>query len=153
MNSIISILLQSSISMAILFAIYFAFLRKDTFFRTNRFYLLASLVLSAIVPFIDMSSLLPAREQIAMILLDPVVITPEGIQATIEEYTGAYQIAMAIYLTGVAIFSIRFLYQLGQLVFLIRRFGITRRQGMLLVFTNKNFSPFSFCNLIFMNTF
>jgi len=151
MNNIISILLQSSISMAILFAVYYAFLRKDTFFKTNRVFLIASLLLSSIVPFIDLSFLLPVKDQLVMIFLDPVIITPEGIQASIEEYNSIYQLTLAVYLTGVAIFLIRFMYQLGQLAVLVRRFGITRKQGMLMVFTNKNFSPFSFFNLIFIN--
>jgi TonB family protein len=137
--------------MALLYAVYYAFLRKDTFFKTNRFFLISSLLLSSVLPFIDPGFLLPAREQMMFVLLDPLVISPEGIQASLEEYSGIYQIIAAVYLTGVVIFSIRFLYQIGQLVVLVRQFGITRSQGMLMVFTNKNFSPFSFFNLIFIS--
>lgn len=43
-------LLKVSACMALLFAFYLLFLRKLTFFKTNRFYLLASLLLSFVIP-------------------------------------------------------------------------------------------------------
>ena len=151
MNNLVSALLQTSLSSAFLFLIYYAFLRRDTFFKTNRFYLVVALALSAIIPFIDFEFLLSSREQIYLVLLEPVVITPEGIQTTIEQHTGVFQIGFAVYLTGIFIFSFRFLYQLVQLYYLTRKFGISRQSGLSIVFTTKNISPFSFFNLVFFN--
>ena len=74
MNNFISILLQVSVSIALLFIIYYAFLRKDTFFRTNRFYLIISLLASLSVPFIDIGFLLGSGQQAVFVLLDPIVI-------------------------------------------------------------------------------
>ncbi|RLD34718.1 MAG: hypothetical protein DRI83_07670 [Bacteroidetes bacterium] len=113
--------------------------------------MLASLLISSIIPFVDFSTLLPAREQVLMVILDPVVITPEGIQTSIEANSSIYEIGLAIYLTGIVIFGSRFLYQLIQLAVLIRRFRISRQEGMRIVFTDKNFAPFSFFNLVFIN--
>ena len=152
MNNVISILIQSSLSIALLFIVYAVFLRRDTFFKTNRYYLIASLLVSSIIPFVDFSILLSAREQVLMVILDPVVITPEGIQTSIEANASIYEICLAIYLTGVIIFGSRFLYQLIQLAILIRRFRISRQEGMRIVFTDKNFAPFSFFNLVFLNS-
>ncbi len=151
MNNIISILLQSSLSISILFMVYYAFLRKDTFFKTNRFYLISTLLLSALIPFIDFSFLYPAREQVYLVLLDPVIITPEGIQSSIEEHSNFYQIGLAIYLTGLSIFTVRFIYQLVQLFLLVRKFGVSKHEGLRIVFTDTHYSPFSFFNLVFLN--
>jgi TonB family protein len=151
MNNLIYILVQSSLSIAILYLIYFFFLRKDTFFRTNRFYLVSAMILSLIIPFVDLSAFLAAKEQLYTVLLEPVIITPEGILSSMEEYTSFYDIIFAIYLTGVFLFLLRFIYQLTQLSILVLRYGISRKSGMRIVFTDKNFSPFSFFNLIFLN--
>jgi len=151
MSSLASILLQSSVSLALLFSVYYIFLRKDTFFKTNRLFLIASLILSLLVPFIDFSAFMPAKEQILLVILNPVVITPEGISNSIEANTNFYTIGFSVYLTGVFIFTLRFLYQLFQLLMLVKRFRVTRKQGMRIVFTNKNYSPFSFFNLVFLN--
>jgi len=131
--------------------VYHIFLKKDTFFKTNRYYLIVSLLASMLVPFIDLSALMPVKEQVFMVLLDPVVITPEGIQTSIDNNNNIFQIGLAVYLTGVFIFTTRFAYQLFQLIILVKRFGISRKQGMRIVFTEKNYAPFSFFNLIFLN--
>ena len=151
MNDIISTVLQSSLSLAILFLIYYAFLRKDTFFKTNRIYLLLAMLFSVCIPFINISVFLPNSSPAYLILLDPVVITGESVQSTITENRSVFQVILIIYLTGVAIFSIRFIYQITQLLFLIRRYGIRNKGGIRFVFTDKNFSPFSFFNLVFFN--
>lgn len=151
MNEIISIIVKSSISIALLYLIYILFLKQDTFFRTNRVYLLLTMLFSMIIPFIDLSGFIRSTDFTYAVLLDPVIITSEGVQASVMNNPDFYQILLAIYLTGVSIFMVRFLYQLGQLFFLIRKFGVTKKQGLNIVFTNKNFSPFSFFNLIFMN--
>ena len=152
MNNLIPVLLQSSVSIAILFAIYYFFMKRDTFFMTNRWYLVSSLIISILIPFIDFSILLPAREQIYMVLLEPVIISPEGLQASVEENLTIFQIFMSIYLTGVCIFTLRFLYQLIQLFMLVRKYGISHKAGMRLVFTDKNYAPFSFFKLVFLNS-
>ncbi|MCK5339202.1 MAG: hypothetical protein KAJ50_10335, partial [Bacteroidales bacterium] len=151
MNNFFSILLQSSLCIAALYIVYYAFLRKDTFFKTNRFYLISALLVSAMIPFIDFSYLFSARDQIYLVLLDPVIITPEGIQASMEVHPNIYQPLLVVYLTGAAIFSIRFIYQLIQLYVLTKRFGISEHEGIYFVFTDKNYSPFSFFNLVFLN--
>ena len=151
MNDIISTVLQSSLSLAILFLIYHAFLRKDTFFKTNRIYLLLAMLFSVCIPFINVSVFFPSSSPSYLILLDPVIITGGKVQSTITENRSIFHVILIIYLTGVAIFSIRFIFQLTQLFFLIRRYGIRKKKGIHFVFTDKNFSPFSFFNLVFFN--
>ena len=152
MNELFSILIKSSLSLALLYLVYLFFLKKDTFFRTNRFYLVLSMFLSMAVPFIDFSFFLDRTVLTGAVLLDPVIITAETVNASINSNPAAYQVLLAIYLTGAGLFTLRFIYQLMQLGVLAARYGISRRAGMNIIFTNKNYSPFSFFNLIFLNT-
>jgi Tfp pilus assembly protein PilZ len=151
MNEFISILLKSSLSIALLYLIYTLFLKRDTFFKTNRIYLVSTMIISLIIPFIDFSKLISSGEVGYTVWLDPVVISSSGVQASVNSNPGFYQILLAIYLTGLSIFAIRFLYQLLQLFALVRKYGVSRKEGMNIVFTDRTYSPFSFFNLVFLN--
>lgn len=60
MQTFLIYLLQAGMSLCILYGVYCLFLRKETFYRANRYVLLAQLVLSAVAPLIPISLLLPA---------------------------------------------------------------------------------------------
>jgi TonB family protein len=152
MNNYISILIQSSLVIAVMFIVYLVFMKKDTFFRTNRFYLLAALLLAAIFPFVDFSFLQAPGRSVYTIFLDPVIITPEGIQASISGHRDLFRILFALYLLGVTIFAARFFYQLHWLYLLVKKFGIVQQQDLRIVFTSRDHSPFSFFSIIFLNT-
>jgi TonB family protein len=103
------------------------------------------------MPFFDFTQLLGTSSTIYRVMLDPITITPEGVGSTMQANTDLFDTVMIVYVTGLVIFSTRFLYQLIQLSMLIRNHGVSRKQGMRIVFTDKNYSPFSFFNLIFLN--
>jgi len=46
MNNVVNFILESGISISLLAMIYFLFLRRETFFRLNRFFLIGSLFFS-----------------------------------------------------------------------------------------------------------
>jgi len=150
MTSFITYLLQSAVLIAVLFSVYWLFLRKDTFFHVNRIYLLSSVVLSLFIPLLDINFNLSGSESPVMIMLDPVLISSERIERVTAEHISWFEIAGVIYLTGVFIFSIRFMVQLIQLFIIIRRNKITRHEGANIVFVDRGYSPFSFFNLIFI---
>jgi len=150
MSNIILYLLQSAAILAVLYSVYWLFLRKDTFFHVNRFYLLTSLTLATLVPLIDFRFLAGGPVSPVIILLDPVLITPEKIEKVTAGHLSWFEIAGVIYLTGVFIFTLRLIVQLFQLFILVRRNKITRQDGANIVFVDKGYSPFSFFNLIFI---
>lgn len=150
MSKIILYLLQSSAILAVLYTVYWLFLRKDTFFHVNRFYLLASMMLSLTVPLFNFRFLAGGTSVPIAILLDPVLITPEKVEKVTSGHLSWFEIAGVIYLTGVSIFSLRFIVQLFQMMLLVRRCKITRQDGANIVFVDRGYSPFSFFNLIFI---
>lgn len=144
-------LLQSSVCMAVLYGVYWAFLRKDTFFATNRFYLTGSLVLSLLIPLFRFELNTGNNDEIYGIMLDTVTISSKQIQSGLNAHLNLYETLTIIYLTGVGLFCIRLLWQLVQLFRLQRKHIISRENGLRLVLTEQPYSPFSFFHLIFIN--
>jgi TonB family protein len=150
MNNVITYLVQSSVSLMILYSVYWFFLRKDTFFHINRFYLLLTLLFSLIIPFFDIRLFSNSPVSAMIILLDPVIITPEKLEKVRSGHLSWFEIAGVIYFTGIAIFTLRLMIQLIQLAMIIVRNKITRQEGMNIVFVDRGYSPFSFFNLVFI---
>jgi len=150
MNEIIIYLLQSSAILSAMYLVYWLFLRKDTFFHVNRFYLMTSLIFALIIPLFDIHLPETSRASSLIVMLDPVLITPEKIENVTSGHLSWMQIAGVIYLTGAAIFTLRLVVQLTQLFLVVKRNRITRQDGANLVFVDKGYSPFSFFNLIFI---
>lgn len=145
-------LLQSFVSLSLLYAVYALFLRRDTFFSMNRFYLVIALAFSALVPLIDYSSLLTGDPSARYyVVLDTVTISPGEVTTIVQSHISVFQVILVAYLTGAAIFTARLLVQLGQLFFMVRRYGITQKEGLRLVLIHREYSPFSFFNLLFIN--
>jgi TonB family protein len=150
MNNVISYLGQSAITLMVLYAVYWLFLRKDTFFHINRFYLLLTLLLSLIIPLFDIRLFSDSPISSVIIMLDPVIITPEKLDTARSGHLSWFEIAGVIYLTGVAIFTLRLMIQLIQLAMIVQRNKITRQEGMNIVFVDRGYSPFSFFNMVFI---
>ena len=150
MSKFILYLLQSAFILAVMYSVYWIFLRKDTFFHINRAYLLLSVLLALLVPLFNFSFIAGNPASAVMVLLDPVLITPEKVENVASKHLSWFEIAGVTYLSGVFIFTARFIVQLIQLFILVKRNKITRQEGTRLVFTDKGYSPFSFFNLIFI---
>jgi TonB family protein len=150
MSNFITYLLQSASILAVLYSVYWLFLRKDTYFHVNRFYLVSSLMLAMLVPLVDIRLFAGQAVSPVIIMLDPVLITSEKIDKLASGHLSWFEIAAVIYFTGVIIFTLRLIIQLVQLAILVRRNKITHQDGAHLVFVDKGYSPFSFFNLIFI---
>ena len=150
MNSYIVYLFQSAALLAVLYTVYWLFLRKDTFFHVNRFYLLFSILLSLVIPLLDIRIIARGPISPVVIMLNPVIISSEKIEKVANENLSWFEIAGVVYLTGVFIFSLRLVIQLIQLAVIIRQNKITRYEGSNIVFVDRGYSPFSFFNFIFI---
>lgn len=149
MNEIVAYFLQSGINLAILFGIYWLFLRRDTFYQANRYYLLASLVVSLIFPLIKIPVDVGSRAEY-LHMLQPVVITPRQVAGQIQGNGSMGNLLLLIYLIGSGYFIVRLFLQLLQIIHLINRYGITHYRGLKLVIMEDNYVPFSMFNLVFV---
>lgn len=150
MNELFRYLIQSSVCLVALYTVYWLFLSKDTFFTINRIYLILTALFSLIIPLFSFRLLTSGTMTPVMIFLEPVLITPEKIETLTASHLSWIEAIGIVYLTGVVIFSLRFLIQLLQLWLVIHKNGITQRESMRLVFVDKGYSPFSFFNMIYI---
>ena len=150
MNEFIRYLLLSAACITALYLAYQLFLRRDTFFMMNRVYLISAAVLSMIMPLFPFRFSFGGTLDPVIVLLEPVLITPGNISEATQGNLEWFGILTVIYFTGVAIFGLRFLVQLVQLLLLVRRNGITHRDGLNLVLVDRGYSPFSFFHFIFI---
>jgi TonB family protein len=150
MKELPAYLLQSSVSLAVLYIVYWLFLRRETFFPLNRIYIISSTFLALLIPFFrfDLNAFESARS--AVVLLDPILIRPDQIGNMDERYFNLYDIAVIIYLAGAIILLGRLIFQAAQIYILVKRHGISRETGLNIIHIDKEFSSFSFFNLIFL---
>jgi TonB family protein len=151
MNTILLYLVESTLCVSVLYAVYWLFLRRDTFFRVNRFYLLSMVLFSMLFPLLPLRWTPSDPSASFVVFLEPVLITPEKVQQTLLEHLQWIEIAAVVYFTGLFIFLLRFGLQLIQIHRIARRFEISERQGQRIVFVDRGYSPFSFFNLVFIN--
>lgn len=151
MNDLLLYLPESALCIALLYGVYWLFLRRDTFFMMNRMYLLGITAFSLIFPLLPFRFTPTGAAASFVYLLDPVLITPGKVEHTVTSHLQWIQVAGIVYFTGLVIFLLRFAIQLFQLFFIVKRNGIQRREGMRLVFVDRGYSPFSFFNLVFIN--
>ncbi len=117
----------------------------------NRLFLVTAVVFSLVFPLLNIRIPVNGPENTYMVMLDAITITAGGLETAMQQNLDIFQIIGIIYLTGVSIFFIRFLIQIAQLLFLVRKYGISNEQGLNIVFIDRNYAPFSFFNLIFIN--
>lgn len=151
MKELFTYLLHSGISMMLLYLIYSIFLKKETFFKVNRFYLVSAILFSLLVPLFEFGyNWTPTGRNFAYVL-QTITITPDKVGKTVNNHLSFFEGLFIVYITGVILFSLRFLFQLGQLAVLAGRSGIKKINGVNHVFIRRNFSPFSFFNIVFIH--
>jgi len=152
MDNLLIYLVRSFICLGILYLAWWLFMRKDTFFAINRYYLFTSILFSLLLPLFDFSSLTSFGSKSTRMILDTITVKPDDIQTVFFSNLTLFQTLTVIYLTGVGIFAIRFLIQLLQIYRMIKKYGISKTEGVKIVFTDSNYTPFSFFGLIFLNS-
>ncbi|QHI36264.1 hypothetical protein IMCC3317_16230 [Kordia antarctica] len=128
---------------------YFLWLRKETFFSGNRFFLLAGMIISLVLPFlvitkyVEIPTLTTAANNLFV-----------NAEITVAQETSISWIAILlfVYITGVLFFFVKFLIELTSLCKLLWTSTISRRdEQFIYIETTSTFSPFSFFNYIVYN--
>jgi TonB family protein len=158
MNSTVNFILESGISLSLLAMIYVALLRKETFFRLNRFFLLGSLLFSVVLPFLKFRVYEPQSVMLSEItvtpyqnLLEVVTVHGQDFSVTVEQTILSSTMIIWIYLAGLAFFLVRFIFRIGQVISVIRKNEIRKNKQINFVFLEKECSPFSFLNYLFVS--
>jgi len=151
MNELAIYLIRASISMSLLYMVYWLFLRRETLFTVNRYYLLSALLLSLVLPLVSIKYNMAAPADSApgelsgTLKVVPVLHQGGGFLSVASRYLPI------VYLIGVVLFFFRILWQAIILYSLIVKNGFRVVEGVRVVHNKRFVLPFSFMNLVFMN--
>jgi TonB family protein len=159
MISFTKYIIESGISLSLFAFVYFLFLRKETFFWLNRWFLLGSIGFSAVLPFMHFQVIAPKP-----VILPEVVVTPyqnllntvnvygNNVTYEAEQFVVNYHFIVYLYLAGVCFFALKLLMQLMQLIRIVLTGKLIREGNFNMVIMNRALSPFSFLNYIFVSS-
>lgn len=158
MNNVVNFILESGVSLALLSLIYMLFLRKETFFRLNRIFLLISVTFSLLLPFLKFRVYEPQSNMLAEVtvtpyrnLMEAVTIYGQDLSGTLVQTISSSRIIIFVYLAGLLFFLGRLIFRLIQIAGLIYGNPVKYVGTVKFVSVNKEFSPFSFLGYIFVN--
>ena len=137
-------LLESAACLSLFYIGYVLFLRRETFFKLNRVYLVFSLIFSLCLPAFKITSPFFTKPIPGNIPLYPMSVEP-------VRAWGIGETLLLIYTIGAGLFLTRFIFHMVKLYFVVRQYGAQRRNGIKVVSVEKDFSPFSFLNYVFIN--
>jgi hypothetical protein len=147
MSDSLQYLLESGVCLAIFYLIYWVFLKKETYFEFNRFFLMLSIPLSFAIPLFNITS--PFRT--SPIFERTFVAGPTaGKQGQLLSYSDILWFA---FLLGAGYFFLRFVLRLTQILFLVRKYGYHIYDGVKVIVTDIDTAPFSFFSFLFISKF
>ena len=145
----INYILQVMLFQVLFLAIYDFLLSKETFFNTNRGYLLSTPILSFMIPLIKIQSFQKIVSQEFINQLPEVVLSPENVIQQTAWYQSIQYIEVLFWL-GAVIFIAFFLVKLFRLLRLIITSTIEKKRDFTLVFVKNQKTAFSFFNYVFL---
>ena len=154
MQELLTYLLKSSGLTLMFFLAYHFLLRKETFFTSNRWFLLSGLVTSVILPlfFIKKIVFVEAQKIISKVVSDTnsQIILNEN---TIENSTiNWFEISLYIYIIIAIILFFKIVHNLYSLVKVFENKEIIKDKNFKVIDTKQNIAPFSFFNYIVLNS-
>lgn len=151
MNDTEMYFLKINLAIAVFYLVYRFVFYRDTFWATRRFYLVFSILLSVLYPFISLAGWLKNQEPIQVLMANYVNLKDITVTAEPVSNLTFRNVLYAIYLLVAGFFFIKMCMQLGS----IFRWRLKGKkiilQGNEIVAVNETITPFSFFNLIFIN--
>jgi len=145
-------LLQVSLCWVLFYGVYAVFLRKETFFATNRVFLLASLALGLVIPVIG--QYLPANgtsTEVYAAMTDIVLIQPQTMPQKSTPFLDPYHILLCTYAVGVVVSLTRLLWGIYKIWSIYQRGEASSEGSYVIVRTAVPHLPFSFFRYIFIS--
>jgi len=148
--ALLLILFKMNLSLLVFYLVYKLALRKLTFFNFNRIYLLAAIGMSAVIPFLEYSTVARSRIQDmqAVTGIHPAALLNHNTSTTGISIT---DLALSFYWAGVIVMSGFFLVQLISLMAFYRNTQKDQVAGQSIRTSKEPISPFSFLGNIFVN--
>ena len=159
MNNAVNFILESGVSLSVFALIYMLFLRRETFFKLNRMFLLSSVLFSVVLPFLKFHIYEADPVVLAEITISPyrnlieaVTVYGKDLSGSVEQAILSANLIILIYILGVTFFLGRFLFRIAVLYRVVSKNQVQRLEGFYLVTLNKETSPFSFLKYVFVSS-
>ncbi|MGK4568631.1 M56 family metallopeptidase [Flavobacterium sp. 3HN19-14] len=151
MDAITGYIVKSAAILLLFSLVYIIFLRKETFFKTNRFFLLLGMVVSALLPLLSFTKI---------IFVTPVLATKKpGIAPSFIEVNAPgntteinwFLVLGIIYLLGFLFFTGQFVFDYFALQKVLSGKTIRKIDGNKIIETSEDLTPFSWFSYIVYN--
>lgn len=144
-------LLKASLVLLIFYICYQLLLRKDTFFKTNRWFLLAGLIMAMCLPLV----VIPIYTEYTPINPSQLILTPQTTsQEVITQEAPAfdvYTVFMWLYILGALIFFGKLIMEFLSLKRLIHNKPAIQDKNIKVIETDDHIAPFSIFNIVVYN--
>ncbi|MDC7997266.1 M56 family metallopeptidase [Gilvibacter sediminis] len=143
-------IIQTLIFQLLFLLVYDLFLKKETFFHWNRWYLLGTAALSLVLPFIQIAAIGRQISPELRVQLPAVFIGGEGFVPTVanpQEFVFPWQL---LWQAGAVIMGIWFAVKLVKILRMRRKGKLTRLEDFALVILPNSKSAFSFWSTVFL---
>lgn len=153
MNNLLMYFIKVNVAIALFYLFYRLFFAGDTFWKTRRYYLLFSVILSFVYPFFSIENWLQNQEPIQKLLVNyatlpeiTVIQNQQSSMFTIEN------MMLATYAMVVLFLLIRLLIQLSSILIIRDKGRFKTVQGTRIISVEKEITPFSFFGSIYICT-
>ncbi|WP_296315488.1 M56 family metallopeptidase [Winogradskyella sp. UBA3174] len=146
-------LLKASLIIALFYLCFHFFLKKETFFNHNRWFLLLGIIIALIFPLV----VIPIEVTVEAVTIPETfyvfndTIPTQNFQPIVESSFNWTNLLSLIYGIGLVIFMIQFLFQFGSLILLLLKNPKNKDGIYTYVIVNNKISPFSFFKWIVYN--
>ena len=155
-------ILKSSVCLAVFYLFYRLLMARETFHRFNRFALLGILLLSCLLPLIEVSVKQETEVHQTMLTLEQLLMMADAMNAAETGATAEaaavtwIQVALLVYLTGIVFFALRNAYSLLRLLMLLKsgkkedigNYLPGRKERVTLIVHDRDIAPFSWMGYI-----
>lgn len=166
MEALFIFILKSSGLLATFYFAYIFLLRKETFFNSSRWFLIAGLITSVILPFIVYTKVIwvePTPDPVVIensienlpVYHDVNTYQPQYVQHTVEEESFEINwdlVLIAVYGIGFSAFMIRFGLDFYSLNSVLKGKKIEQQEDFKFIDVNENIAPFSYFDYIVYNS-
>jgi len=145
-------LLKSAAILTLFYFVYLIVLQKDTFFTSNRHYLIGGIITSLLLPFVIFTKTIYIDIPVISSLQNYNNVMVGNSSETIQLVSFNWELLLIfIYSIGILFMSFRFIYQLFSLYRIIQKNPSSKKNGFYYVKVGEDISPFSFFKYIVYN--
>lgn len=154
MSLLTNYIVESTISLTVFYIFYEVFLKRDTWFRLNRYFLLFGLIFSIALPLLSFSSadlIVRSPNQFEFTEIARIGKSVSSFEESSLSQIPKINYLAWLYLVIASLFFVRLIYQLIKIVKTINAYEIIKIKKYKIVLITKDSAPFSFFHYIFIS--